>query len=177
MLLTVPIKLTEVPSDVLIDDDSTQARFNCSATSDSSTPVTLTWQKDGQHLQLLVDPRLTLGESQDLVIDLRNLTLDAATLSYLGEYECHVSNGYQHRMASAYLDVQEKTVLPGTGEPNFNIVSSIMMQSWQMFPWLYFFNCFVRHVQFPFLTPMSLPGKNIVLQQAYHLHIRCQAIY
>ena len=125
MLFAEQTKLIDVPSDVALDEESTHARFNCSATSDSSTPVTLSWWKDGQRLYPDEDQRLTLEESGSLFIDFQDMTLEQINEKYVGMYECQATNGYEPiAKAPAELSISVE-VVPGTSYGSFNLLLTI----------------------------------------------------
>ena len=80
--------------------------FRCVASTDNSTPLTLSWRKDDAGLDTH-DPRVNLTEDNTLLrLDLHDLSLVEIEKNYTGEYKCIASNGYSSQEIAAKLAVQ-----------------------------------------------------------------------
>ena len=86
--------------------------FRCVASTDSSTPLTLSWWKDDAGLDTH-DRRVNLTEDKTLLtLDLHDLSLEEIDKKYMGTYKCIARNGYSSQEKSANLVLAMK--IPGT---------------------------------------------------------------
>ena len=98
--------MNEGPSDVMVATGNDSVDFRCVASTDSSTPLTLSWRKDDADLDTH-DPRVNLTEDNTLLtIDLHDLSLEEIEKNYTGVYKCIASNGYSSQEMSAKFAVQ-----------------------------------------------------------------------
>ena len=89
---------------VITGNDSVD--FRCVASTDNSTPLTLSWRKDDAGLDTHY-PRVNLTEDNTLLrLDLHDLSLEEIEEYYTGVYKCIASNGYSSQEMSAKLAVQ-----------------------------------------------------------------------
>ena len=93
--------ITTAPRDVLLAQGDQEVRFRCEASSDDSTPVTITWEKnEGSRIYMGMDPRITITATQ-LIINLAGLTSSYILRNYVGDYFCVAENGYSYAEAKA----------------------------------------------------------------------------
>ena len=99
--------IDEGPSDVNITTrNDTTVDFRCVASTDSSTPLTLSWRKDDAGLDTR-DPRVNLTEHKTMLsLNLHDLSLEEIETRYAGVYTCIARNGYSSQELSAKLVVQ-----------------------------------------------------------------------
>ena len=99
----VPTKIDESPQDVMLATGNDTVDFRCVASTDSSTPLTLSWRKDDAGLDTH-DPRVNLTEDSTLLsFDLHDLSLEEINKKYVGVYKCIARNGYSSQEKSANL--------------------------------------------------------------------------
>ena len=94
--------ITKAPEDVSYTVGTEEVHFDCKATSDDSTPVLITWEKDDARIYMEMDPRVTITATQ-LIINLKNLSSEDVKKYYGGEYMCVAENGYSLAQAKATL--------------------------------------------------------------------------
>ena len=92
--------ITVTPQDVYFTRGLEEVRFHCEASSDDSTPIIITWEKDGAFIDTDTDPRITISATE-LTINLVGLSTNATETNYLGEYVCVAYNGYSRANAKA----------------------------------------------------------------------------
>ena len=98
--LTVRTMILNAPQDVYFVLGVTELRFQCEASSDASTPVTITWKKDNEPVNTY---RWFTITSRELIINTVGLSLYYAVTSFIGDYTCEATNGYSYAKAKAAL--------------------------------------------------------------------------
>ena len=93
LLLEPTVFVISPPSTRIVNDNETVVVLPCSARSDVSTDVELTWYKGANTLKALGNDRLSIDEHYNLTIDFDGLDLEEKT-DLQGDYRCEASNGY-----------------------------------------------------------------------------------
>ena len=92
--------ITVAPQDVHFTRGLEEVRFHCDASSDDSTPVIITWEKDDALIDTDTDPRITISVTE-LIINLVGLSVNDTEKKYTGEYTCVAYNEYSLAKAKA----------------------------------------------------------------------------
>ena len=88
------------PKDVYFTLGVKEVRFQCEASSDDSTPVTITWKKDNEPITISTYQRITIT-SRELIINTLGLSLNDIRTRYVGEFLCEARNGHSFAEAKA----------------------------------------------------------------------------
>ena len=112
-------RITEAPVGVHLAYDETSAEFNCAATGDDSTPVSIGWYRLGSRGAIANRTgRVNVTVSLDgtvLAFDVAANDTDGWAM-LAGSYRCVASNGYSSDTAnfSVVVDLPPTPLLPGT---------------------------------------------------------------
>ena len=98
--LAVRIVITVSPQDVHYTLGLEEVRFHCEASSDDSTPVNITWEKDNAPINMGRDSRIFINATE-LIIKLIGLSTNDIETNYTGQYMCIASDGYTIAKAKA----------------------------------------------------------------------------
>jgi len=112
-IITIPPKTYKMPKNEKADDIRT-VQFDCVASSDDSTPVTIIWYKDEARIYPDLDERLSLSEKNSLIINIEGLDRDEVRDKYQGDYECEATNGHSVDTSAFEFIVGEVAVGPVT---------------------------------------------------------------
>ena len=102
VFLTARTVILNAPQDVYFAIGVTEVRFQCEASSDDSTPVTITWKKDNDPVALNTYHWFT-KTPRELIINTAGLSLNYFATNYLGDYICEARNGHSYAEAKAAL--------------------------------------------------------------------------
>lgn len=105
-MLTEKTEIVLRPTDVNVEHFETFAAFNCSATGDDSTPVSLTWYHTDIHGYESevhnIANRIVVADNGTLLLFVPENASDV-WLTLGGTYRCHATNGYSFDDAAALL--------------------------------------------------------------------------
>ena len=101
--LSVRTVITVSPQDVHFTLGLEEVRFHCEASSDDSTPVNITWEKDNAPINMDMDSRIVINATK-LIINLKGLSTNDIETNYTGEYLCIASVGYTIAKAKAKFE-------------------------------------------------------------------------
>lgn len=102
--------ITERPSSVHLEHNDTAASFRCTAVSDDSTPVTVSWLRvdsSGYETPVRNDSAGQVAVSTDgsqLSLTVPENVTNAWT-KLRGQYRCRATNGYSHDVVDVTLSV------------------------------------------------------------------------
>jgi len=102
----VKTQIFTAPTSQLITIGETERiEFKCEASTDDSTPLTITWEKDDVRIYPSMDDRMTIHDNNSLFINVKNLTMEKVTQGYAGQYQCVASNTYSEAIVLVTLNV------------------------------------------------------------------------